>query len=40
MFVYCSYRHVLGTSVTHDELIFEEKSDYYYCDVKRTNDCV
>ena len=34
------YRHVLGTSVTHDTLVFEEPSAILYCDVKRTNDCV
>ena len=31
---------MLGTSATHDEVVFEEKSDFYYCDIKRTNDCV
>lgn len=34
------YRHVLGSSATHDVPVFEEPSAVYYCDVKRTNDCV
>ncbi|CBK22956.2 uncharacterized protein [Blastocystis hominis] len=33
------YRHVLGSSATHDVPVFEEPSAVYYCDVKRTNDC-
>ncbi len=30
------YRHVIGTDVTRDELVYEEKDDTFSCDVSRT----